>query len=471
MDSGRREVAFYTQVAAAMPAGVVPRCFEAVFEPETGAWHLLLEDLTDSHLLAATWPLPPTTEQCERILHALARLHAEWWDDPRLGVSVGTRLDADVLNQHLQRLEEQYKSFTDRLGDRLSAERRDLYERFLDAAPRLLARYHSQRNFTIAHGDSHVWNYFLPRDGGHDVRLFDCDAWHIGVATGDLAYMMATHWYPERRRRIERPLLDHYHATLAAHGVHGFDRRALDDDYRLSVLWQITTPVRQAAMDLPPLIWWPISSAPWRRSTISVAGSCWGDGTRPRLPVRSLIGDAIFSPEMAETSRPPRHDMNHPQTESSLGFRQDLCDRVRAHLAASEPGLICQFSEDLAASGDPQALLLQARGLLKPFIAFSFAPCGPEMVHVGCVVTDNDHLSIGVHVVRTHMERFATDLRHIADALSLDIRDVEAVNEYQCNFAPIDLRTERAERIAAIALVLCASVAAMVRRADAAHPR
>ena len=255
-EGGRREVEFYNQVAAAMPARVVPRCFEAAWDLDTKAWHLLLEDLADSHVIVTTWPLPPTMEQCERILHALARLHAGWWDDPRLGVSVGTWLDAEAINQNLQRLADRYKLFADRLGDLLSRERRDLYERFLDAAPRLLARYHSHRNLTVVHGDAHVWNFFLPRDGGEDVRIFDWDAWRIGVASNDLAYMMATHWYPERRRRMERPLLDHYHAALVAHGVRGYDRRALDDDYRLSVLWQITTPVWQAAIDLPPVIWW-----------------------------------------------------------------------------------------------------------------------------------------------------------------------------------------------------------------------
>ena len=55
---------------------------------------------------------------------------------------------------------------------------------------------------------------------------------------------------------MERPLLDRYHAVLVAHGVHGYDRRALKDDYRLSVLWQITTPIFQAANNIPPVIWW-----------------------------------------------------------------------------------------------------------------------------------------------------------------------------------------------------------------------
>jgi hypothetical protein len=81
-----------------------------------------------------------------------------------------------------------------------------------------------------------------------DVRIFDWDSWRVDMATDDLAYMMALHWYPDLRRVFERPLLDHYHAELVAHGVTGYDRRALDDDYRLSVLWQIATPVWQAGL-------------------------------------------------------------------------------------------------------------------------------------------------------------------------------------------------------------------------------
>lgn len=255
-DIGRREVEFYTQVAPLTPTGLVPRCFEAVFDSETREWHLLLEDLTHSHVIATPWPLPPSLEQCERMVRALARIHAEWWDHPRLGVSVGKRLDNVAIEELLQRLAGLYKAFADRLGDRLSPERRELYDRFIAAAPRQFARHQSQRNLSIVHGDAHVWNYFLPRDGGDDIRLFDWDAWRIGLAANDLAYVMATHWYPERRRRLERPLLDHYHAALVAHGVHGYERSDLQDDYRLAVLLQLMTPVWQAALDLPPVIWW-----------------------------------------------------------------------------------------------------------------------------------------------------------------------------------------------------------------------
>jgi Ecdysteroid kinase-like family len=253
-NAGRHEVAFYKEIAAAMSVRLVPRCFDAAWDADTNAWHLLLEDLTDSHFTLKNWPLPPTLEECERIIAARARFHAEWWDDPRLGVSIGTWLPAD--DRQLQVFAEKVVQFAERLGERLSPERRDLYQRLIDAGPRLNRRYHSHRDMTIVQGDAHVWNVFLPQTGGGDLRIFDWDSWRVDVGTDDLAYMMALHWFPDHRRRSERHLLEHYHAALLAHGVDGYDRRALDDDYRLSALRQIATPVWQAANNIPAWIWW-----------------------------------------------------------------------------------------------------------------------------------------------------------------------------------------------------------------------
>jgi hypothetical protein len=255
-NAGRQEVEFYAKVAAATPPGIVPRCFEAEWNPHTNDWRLHLEDLGDSHKIVTTWPLPPTLAECETILRAWARFHGHWWDDLRLGESIGGWGDAEAVDHYLRRVADKVAQFEERLGDRLPRERRDLYHSMLDRAPRLLKRTDSRRAVTIVHGDAHVWNCFLPRDGGSDIRLFDWDGWRLGVATDDLAYMMAVHWYPDRRRRMERPLLDAYHAALLTQGVGSYDRRALDDDYRLSALWHIMTPAWQAAANIPTVIWW-----------------------------------------------------------------------------------------------------------------------------------------------------------------------------------------------------------------------
>jgi hypothetical protein len=256
-NAGRHEVAFYAEVAPRLPAGLVPHCFDADWSAETNIWHLLLEDLTPTHTVATVWPLPPALDQCEIIVRSLGRMHAQWWDDSSLGVAVGTWLDSDALDRNMQTFSGHLVRFIDRYGDRIPLERRELYDRMFASAPRLRQRYLSHRNATIVHGDAHAWNCLLPRDPkGGEARFFDWDSWSVDVGSDDLAYMLAMHWYPDRRQRYERLLLDHYHEALLANGVKGYDRRALADDYRLSVLLHIAAPVWQAANNIPPVIWW-----------------------------------------------------------------------------------------------------------------------------------------------------------------------------------------------------------------------
>ena len=256
-DACRHEVAFYTQLAPNMPPQIVPRCFDGHFDGESLAWHLLLEDLTDTHDVAADWPLPPSRDQAMAIVTALARWHASWWDHPDLGETVGSWMSPDDTTNLMETFAGHYDRFADLLGDRLSEERRILYRRFIDRSAGLYQRYHSRRHMTLAHGDAHSWNFLLPRAGVSDaVRIFDFDQWRINVPTNDLAYMMATQWYPERRQALERALLNRYHETLLAHGVSGYTRGALDQDYRWSVLLHITKPIWQWSINLWPVVWW-----------------------------------------------------------------------------------------------------------------------------------------------------------------------------------------------------------------------
>ena len=146
----------------------------------------------------------------------------------------------------------QFDGFARDFGDRLPAERRELHQRLLRSAPRLLARAQPK---TIVHGDAHAWNCFLPTGPGAP-RLFDWDAWGIDHASDDLAYLMAVHWYPDQRRAFEERLLDRYHDELLAHSVTGYSRATLQEDYRVSVLWQIARAIWQQSIGIPPVIWW-----------------------------------------------------------------------------------------------------------------------------------------------------------------------------------------------------------------------
>ena len=253
---GEREVAFYTRAAPLMPGGPLARCYDA--EYSSGRFHLLLEDLSETHKILTEWPLPPTVEQCERIVDTWAIFHAFWWRHPRLGREVGTFLDETALATLGADYRTRYERFAETLGDRLWSKARAVYARMFDARERLYTPARLYATYTLAHGDAHVWNLLYPRDGAASaIRLIDWDAWRIGRGAADLAYMMAVHWYPERRARLEAQLVERYHTGLLAHGVSGYSLDRLWEDYRLSIIGHLAIPVWQQSLGFHPSIWWP----------------------------------------------------------------------------------------------------------------------------------------------------------------------------------------------------------------------
>jgi hypothetical protein len=74
---GQKEVVFYTRIAAAMPAPLVVRCYDAVYAPEAKKFHLVLEDVSASHVQATVWPVPrwnPSVSRRSIASHSYTRI-------------------------------------------------------------------------------------------------------------------------------------------------------------------------------------------------------------------------------------------------------------------------------------------------------------------------------------------------------------------------------------------------------------
>src|SRR6266496_1475433 len=156
-----------------------------------------------------------------------------------------------------------FAGFVDFLDDRLSADRRQLYERVLSRAPgvwkeRIREERSDGKDLTLIHGDAHFWNCLHPRRLDQDkVYIIDWQCWRIDTATDDLAYMIGLHWYPDRRRALERDFLRTYHDKLLMYGVKNYDWDACGYDYRFSAIGNLFVPVWQWSAKLWPVIWWP----------------------------------------------------------------------------------------------------------------------------------------------------------------------------------------------------------------------
>jgi hypothetical protein len=250
------EVLFYRFVALRTPAPLL-HCYDAAFSPERGRLHLLLEDVSDTHYSEPPSQLPPTRENCELIVRALADIHAAWWEQPPWDVVGKSLPDRAEVDQRIQEVRERTTLFTNFLGDRLSARRRNIYHQVLAALPDLYARLMLRRAYTVVHDDIHIGNVLYPRNPTTDtVRIIDWQTWHIDLAPKDLAHIMAIFWFPEQRRALERVLLRHYYDRLCEAGVADYSWDQLWNDYRLCVIRKLFHPGWQWATGHHPNIWW-----------------------------------------------------------------------------------------------------------------------------------------------------------------------------------------------------------------------
>jgi thiamine kinase-like enzyme len=253
----RHEVNFYRAAAEEGVGFDIPHCYAAEVDEE-GRTSLLLEDFTETHTQKPL-PIPPSNRHCELIVEALARLHARWWNHPRLGNGLGERLTEEQVRAIRERLIAAYPLFIDYLGDALLPAQRAVYEKIFESnyLPMLEKRIIDQGDVTLVHGDTHTGNFLLPlEESGRGVVLVDWHLWNIHLATNDLAFFIALHWPPARRAVLERPLLERYHQVLRQHG--SGPRRFADlwDDYRMSVILTTLIPIGQARRQQPAGVIW-----------------------------------------------------------------------------------------------------------------------------------------------------------------------------------------------------------------------
>jgi len=165
----------------------------------------------------------------------------------------------DHFMSGLEVARERSVEFLSFLGDRISSERSALFAAVIEGLPeRMAARWDGGRPLTLLHGDAHFWNALYPADPDrHGCVWFDWQTWKVGVGAFDLAYMIALHWHPARRMRLEPGLVEAYHAALGPAITADYSLDLLVEDYKLGLAHAFATIVLQWNAGIPAEIWWP----------------------------------------------------------------------------------------------------------------------------------------------------------------------------------------------------------------------
>ena len=219
-----------------------------------GKSHILLQDLSATHESRPPSQMPPIGRECEAIIDGLADLHAFWWNSPQLETTFGGWSE-DALRQSYHEEIERYPDFAHFMGDRLSPQRRAVYENVSLKLTDLMLRRFAQGNLTLVFEDVHSGNFLYPRNPADKLYFIDWEQWGVNIPMNDLAYMMALFWSPERRARMEKPYLRRYHERITAKGI-VYSWHDLWHDYRLCVLYFLFRPIWQWSTRHHVDVWW-----------------------------------------------------------------------------------------------------------------------------------------------------------------------------------------------------------------------
>ncbi|HET9907143.1 MAG TPA: hypothetical protein VFQ23_10895 [Anaerolineales bacterium] len=235
---GDSEVTFYTRDYVDVPEAPLLRCYDAAYSKDLHRYHILLDDVSETHIEAAE--KEPTLEYGLALADGLAILHARWWGEQKLA-EAGAPIHAEG---HIQRfvdiaepgVEHIVKGFSSELKPNWPEAMRELFEMHPKA---IIQRARDLNGFTLIHGDVGSANILVPRHSDRPIYIIDRQPfdWSLTTWLGvyDLAYAIVLDWETETRRKYEKPILEQYHNQLMRNGVTDYPWEQLHNDYRLCV--------------------------------------------------------------------------------------------------------------------------------------------------------------------------------------------------------------------------------------------
>ena len=231
------EVTYYTRDYVGVAGAPLVRCYDAAYSAETHRYHLLLEDLSPTHVVASS--KAPTLAYGLALAEGLAALHAHWWGAARLAEAAAPIHDAAFIQRFVAIAEPGVDHIVTAAADHLEPHwpglMRDLYARHPAA---LIARTTDANGFTLIHGDVGENNVLVPRAGDRPIYIIDRQPFNWSLTTWlgayDLAYAMVLDWDTPARRELEWPVLRRYHNELRRWGVTDYSWEQLVEDYRLT---------------------------------------------------------------------------------------------------------------------------------------------------------------------------------------------------------------------------------------------
>lgn len=233
-----KEVTFYAALLPAMrqsfDAGdpVVCDAYDAFYDVDADQSHVLIAGLP-AGFKQHHEPAPPTRRHFAQLAEALARFHACFWQDARLGYSIGSPLTEVDLEDKLSRQRDGFERFLADGMIRVDPDQRAALNAVAGRMPAdIIERLLAGRHITVIHNNLEPRNLVYSHRA---CRILDWKHWRAGLAAEDLATLIAFHWTPAKRRFEEPRFLQGHWAELRRHGISDYPYDEFLRDYRCAI--------------------------------------------------------------------------------------------------------------------------------------------------------------------------------------------------------------------------------------------
>jgi hypothetical protein len=247
---GMHEVTFYRDLANI--AGVdSPESYVAVYDDTTHRMILVLEHLEEEGSIG-TIQTYLDTQQVERIVVALAGMHAKWWNSSELAALTQIRTFEEVMEAGGKLFASGHfsgKRFIEQYGEHIHPEIYRLYDSPVYSTTQLRDGFSSHR--TLCNYDVAAKNLFLPADPTVAPKFFDWSLLIRGSIGIELAVVLAYSLHVDEHHRIAG-ILDTYLDAMHRLGVGDLTRETLWNDFRYGLLVRLAAPIALTTRDYPP---------------------------------------------------------------------------------------------------------------------------------------------------------------------------------------------------------------------------
>jgi len=236
------EVNFYKHIGKEITTEV-PLALAARFDHAASRYVLILEDLGKQ---GAHFPCQfdeASIEETQKLLEALAKLHAAYWQSERFHSDLSwvqtpivgnvSETIRGVVREGVRDELSRYKFKREILG------RIQMTEEQLFSGLDVLQKHQATLPGTLLHGDAHFGNSYRLPDGR--AGFYDWQLCARGWCVHDVTYLIVTTLSIEQRRTHERELLRFYREKLLSHGVSNApDEDSLWLEHRRAIHWCVT---------------------------------------------------------------------------------------------------------------------------------------------------------------------------------------------------------------------------------------